>query len=132
MKTRCRGCRTLIPFRETYCDNCKQKFNARRKDGLKDKQADDLLKTSRWRKTRADIIRRDGGVCQRCKKNGILAFKGLQVHHIVKRTQDMSLAFEHSNLVTVCRECHEIVELMTVEQQRALFGELESGLDFRL
>lgn len=132
MKTRCRNCRTLIEFRTTYCDKCKTKFNAHRKDGLKDKEADDMLKTQRWQNLRAEIVRRDKGCCVLCFKKGCITYKGLQVHHIVKRTMDKSLAFEPSNLVTVCRDCHEIVEKMSVAEQRSLFGDFEELADFRL
>lgn len=124
MFTRCRRCRTKIAYGDTYCDKCKQYVIKKNKESLKDKKADDLLKTQRWRNLRADIIRRDKGCCVLCLKNKIVSYKRLQVHHIVKRTQDINLAFEPTNLVTLCRECHEKVELLSVEQQKELFGEI--------
>ena len=132
MKTRCRRCRTLIPFRETYCDSCQKLINAHKKEGLKNKKAEALLKTGTWKSLRKDIITRDKGCCVLCFKQGIIEYRKLQVHHIIKRTEDESLAYEPSNLVTLCRSCHEKVELLSVQKQKELLGELPTLEDFRL
>lgn len=132
MKTRCRRCRILIPFRETYCENCKKLIISQKKDGLKNKKAESLLKTGIWKSLRKDIIRRDKGCCVLCFKQGIIEYRTLQVHHIVKRTEDESLAYEPTNLVTLCRSCHEKVELLSIQKQKELLGELPALEDFRL
>lgn len=122
MKTRCRGCRTLIDFGNTYCSDCEAKFKKDRKSYTTErvKEADKFTKTSIWQSLRKEIIRRDGGVCKLCYLRGRIEYRKLQVHHIVKRVDDPSLVYERDNLVTLCRECHEEVEKLSPSKQRAL------------
>lgn len=128
MKTRCNRCRTLIEYGERYCDKCKSIVIKSNKDGLKDKKADDTLKTSRWQKLRKQILLRDK-CCVLCwNESRYVNLYKLQVHHIVKRTDDESLIYEPSNLVTLCRECHERVELLSTVKQRALLGDYKKEL----
>lgn len=53
-----------------------------------------------WRKL---IFERDNYTCQKCnkKKSG-----HLQAHHIIPLSTDFSLAFELSNGITLCSDCH--------------------------
>lgn len=122
MKTRCRSCRTLIPFGESYCEKCflnykkqRQKYTTKRV-----READKLTKTAIWQSLRQKIIIRDKGCCVLCFLRGRVEYRKLQVHHIVKRVDDLSLAYEPSNLVTLCRKCHEEVEKLSPAQQRVL------------
>ena len=79
--------------------------------------ADKLTNTSRWRSLKADIKRRDNGVCRLCFNRSYIEYRSLQVHHIYKRSTHPKLAYEPSNLVTLCRQCHEEVEEMPVSKQ---------------
>ncbi|GAA0093042.1 hypothetical protein UT300009_30720 [Paraclostridium bifermentans] len=131
MKTRCNKCRKLIDYGNTYCSDCESKVIKDRKDNLKDKEAEKAIKSERWKKVRIRILQRDK-TCVLCKKRKRLPFGKLSVHHIVKRTDDLSLAFEPTNLVTVCGSCHEELEKLSPQQQKALLGiELEE-LEFYL
>lgn len=123
MKTRCRNCRILIPFGNTYCEKCYSANLKEKKDGLKDKQAEKVSKSGTWKIVREKIIARDNGVCVLCLKRGYIQHKSLQVHHLIKRTSDISLAYDPSNLVTVCRTCHEEIEELPVKEQRVLLGD---------
>jgi hypothetical protein len=60
------------------------------------------LRDPRWLARRAEILDRDG-VCRGCRDEG----PGLEVHH--KRYSRGKLAWEYppSDLVTLCRRCHE-------------------------
>lgn len=66
---------------------------------------DKLYKTSRWRKLRQTIIRRDFGLCQECKRRNRYT-KGTVVHHIVEAREDITLFWEGTNLELVCDACH--------------------------
>lgn len=129
LKSRCNKCRKLIDYGETFCSECKSKVTKERKNGLKDKEAEATLKTSRWRALSKRIKQRDK-CCLVCLNRGFIEYRGLQVHHLIKRTENLELAFEPSNLVTVCRICHEELEKLPLEKQKVLLGNYNKELDF--
>lgn len=103
----------------TYvCD--KKKANMKRnRDRYKEKLkgTKDIRSTGRWKRKASDIKARDLGLCQMCKHNidmlsGMRLFNAInvQVHHIIKIKDNPDLAFEDSNLITLCRYHHELVE----------------------
>ena len=59
-----------------------------------------------WRRKRAYILLRDGYMCQYCKAKGKVT-PANEVHHIRKLCDNPRLALTDSNLVSLCRECHE-------------------------
>lgn len=122
MKTRCRNCRVLIDYGNTYCSRCEEKVKKQRKHYTTErvKEADKYTKTATWQSLRKEIIIRDNGCCSLCFLRGKIEYRQLQVHHIVKRVDDLSLAYERSNLVTLCRPCHEEVEKLSPKAQREL------------
>lgn len=128
MKTRCRNCRALIEFGESLCSKCEERFKKQRKQYTTErvKEADKYTKTATWQSLRKEIIRRDNGCCVLCLLRGRIEYRQLQVHHIVKRVDNLSLAYERSNLVTLCRTCHEEVEKLPPYKQRELLNLEES------
>lgn len=73
----------------------------------KNKEILSPLNTSRWKKLRLVIIKRDKGHCQRCSiKYGVINGANLQVHHIKPRIDYPELIWEESNLITVCKTCN--------------------------
>lgn len=68
-------------------------------------EIDNLYKTARWRKLRVVIIKRDYGLCQECKRRGVIS-KGSIVHHKVEARDDLSLFWNENNLELVCTACH--------------------------
>lgn len=122
MKTRCRNCRTLIDYGNTYCSRCEERFKKQRKQYTTErvKEADKYTKTSTWKALRKEIIIRDNGCCVLCFLRGRVEYRQLQVHHIVKRVDNLDLAYERNNLVTLCRTCHEEVEKLSPQKQREL------------
>ena len=69
-----------------------------------------FYKSVAWQKCRAYCWSRDKGLCQDCLKNGMIV-PGVEVHHIVELTpqniSDSSISLNPSNLVTLCKSCHE-------------------------
>lgn len=64
-----------------------------------------------WRAKRAAILRRDGYLCQWCRRYGRKDKSGQPVraecvHHIVEYEDAPELALVDSNLVSLCRGCH--------------------------
>lgn len=122
MKTRCRGCRTLIDYGNTYCDKCYSAVIKAKKDGLKNKRVEATTKSARWKAVRQRILLRDK-CCILCfNRDKYVNLHRLQVHHIIKRVDNEDLIYEPSNLVTLCRDCHEEVELLSPDKQRELLG----------
>lgn len=68
-------------------------------------EIDKLYKTSRWRKLRLVIIARDFGLCQECKRRGVIT-KGNIVHHKIEARDDLALFWNGENLELVCTACH--------------------------
>lgn len=128
MKTRCRNCRTLIDYGNTYCSRCNEKVKKQRKQYTTERvrEADKYTKTATWQSLRKEIIIRDKGCCVLCFLRGRIEYRQLQVHHIVKRVDDLSLAYDRDNLVTLCRNCHEEVEKLSPQKQRELLNMQES------
>lgn len=136
MKTRCSGCRALIDYGNSYCPKCEDRIKKKKKQYTteKVKEADKYTKTATWQSLRKEIIIRDKGCCVLCLQRGRIEYRQLQVHHIVKRVDDITLAYERSNLVTLCRTCHEEVEKLPPSKQRELLKmkEPEREINFLL
>lgn len=66
---------------------------------------DKLYKTSRWKKVRAVIISRDYGMCQECKRRGIIK-RGNIIHHKVEARDDINQFYDEDNLECICPACH--------------------------
>lgn len=49
-------------------------------------------------------------MCVCCRASGFIVCDGLSVHHIVPLEEDIALAAELSNLITLCSSCHERAE----------------------
>lgn len=65
-----------------------------------------LYKTYRWQKLRKEILRRDNNECQWCKKKGLVR-KAEVIHHLKEADRYIDLFYEPSNLISLCRVCHE-------------------------
>ena len=59
----------------------------------------------RWRHKRKEILRRDGYLCQRCKRYG-KQVQAVTVHHIKHVDEHPELAYTNDNLVSLCNACH--------------------------
>lgn len=61
--------------------------------------------SARWKKKRARILRRDGYMCQRCRRYG-RHVEAREVHHIKPVDEFPELAWNDDNLVSLCHACH--------------------------
>ena len=62
-------------------------------------------KSSKWKRKRAVILRRDKYLCQECKKYGRRR-DAVTVHHIKHADTNPELAYTDSNLTSLCQACH--------------------------
>ena len=58
-----------------------------------------------WRRKRDYILKRDGYMCQECRKYGRNVDAKI-VHHIQEIEEAPQLRLINSNLVSVCASCH--------------------------
>lgn len=64
----------------------------------------ELYGTQRWKDFRRHV-RKTRVLCEWCKEAGRIVL-GAHVHHKVDPRDDLTLAFEESNLVLLCKPCH--------------------------
>lgn len=75
------------------------------------KESDPFYHTARWKKVRALVIQRSGGMCEDCMalfRAGLIRrpHRATMVHHIVELKARPDLALDPGNLVALCDECH--------------------------
>jgi len=62
-----------------------------------------------WKKSRRVCIARANGLCEHCKKKGIVR-KGREVDHIIElideNKHDWNIAYNPDNLQYLCSSCH--------------------------
>ena len=88
-------------------------------------KARELRDTAAWRKMSIMIRERDGYVCRLCLSKGFLNNKDLSVHHIIPVTENSDLSLDENNLITLCRQCHDLVE--SDESYREVLASLVSA-----
>jgi 5-methylcytosine-specific restriction endonuclease McrA len=62
--------------------------------------------TSRWKRTREKILRRDKYQCRICRRYGRLV-QATEVHHIQHADERPDLIYDPYNLISLCHSCHE-------------------------
>ena len=73
--------------------------------------ADKFRNTKEWQRKRNEIRSRDLNICRYCFiVNHRITTGELSVHHIVPLEKDFSLRLTDSNLISLCRFCHENAE----------------------
>ena len=86
------------------CESCKKEKAKSYNDTARDKESAKIYNSTRWRKIRKYILKRDGGICQICGRSE----KSMIVDHIQELKDRPDLAWSYSNLTTLCRSCHNI------------------------
>lgn len=89
----------MVAGSATKCP-CKKAYRSRASDTH-------ISSTRKFQKLRKQVIKRDGAHCVRCRiKYDWMVFDKLQAHHIKSWRDYPELAYDESNLVTVCRDCN--------------------------
>ena len=61
--------------------------------------------SSKWKRKRKAILKRDGYECQDCKRYGRIR-EATEVHHIKHLEDAPELAYDNDNLISLCKACH--------------------------
>lgn len=97
----CTSCGTKLKHSETCA--CRKKYLAKKAN----EKSDGFYSSARWRRIRAQVLKRDNHLCQRCLiKFNLIETEHLQAHHIKSREHYPELELEESNLICVCRTCN--------------------------
>lgn len=83
---------------------------------------DERHDTPEWRRTRRAVLYRDNYHCLRCDKR--FPSDRLTVHHLIPRSEGGPDIM--TNLVTLCGECHDLVEIQNLRTYAAIVGSMES------
>ncbi|WP_337970312.1 HNH endonuclease [Virgibacillus salexigens] len=70
------------------------------------KQTNPFYVTKKWKKKRANILRRDNYECRECKRYGKVT-QATTVHHIYPLDSFPLLKLVNENLISLCNKCHE-------------------------
>lgn len=65
----------------------------------------EFYKSKAWDSVRNSVLRRDGYICQRCRRYGRMR-GAAHVHHINPLEHYPELALERWNLTALCQRCH--------------------------
>ena len=63
--------------------------------------------SSKWKRKREQILRRDNYLCQNCKRYGRQR-QAATVHHIKHYDEFPELALKDDNLISLCAACHNL------------------------
>ncbi len=78
-----------------------------------------FYKSTKWKHKRANTLRRDEYLCQECKRYG-KSTPAATVHHIIPLAwcliYDLCLALASINLVSLCKQCHDMVHDRTTDK----------------
>jgi 5-methylcytosine-specific restriction endonuclease McrA len=92
----------------------KKKRTSWSRPGLTDAQAQ-----ARWKKIRARVLARDHHLCK--AKLWCCTIKAEEVHHVYARFRDRSRVDDRlRNLMSVCKNCHEILTTNDVVAEREM------------
>lgn len=65
----------------------------------------EFYESRKWKRKRQQILKRDGYMCQICKRYGRIR-EAQEVHHIQHLEDRPDLALDNNNLISLCRACH--------------------------
>ncbi len=111
----CPTCGKLHPFDMTCpkrIDCMKSRKAPRDKEKcVRDSRADKFRSTKAWQRRREEIRARDMNLCRYCfLVKHMIVTEGLSVHHIMPIEKNYRLRLSGTNLITLCRDCHEKAE----------------------
>lgn len=97
--------------------------------------AESFYKSEAWKKARATYAKSVGGLCERCKAQGIIS-PGEIVHHITHITPDNitdpNITLNFDNLMLLCRDCHSFMHTGNVKRYKVDgFGRVIEWYDFQ-
>lgn len=74
-----------------------------------------LRSSYQWTKKSKEIREKANHLCEVCRDEGRYTFDNLEVHHIVKVTEDKTLLLDNYNLVCLCQEHHKKADVKKID-----------------
>jgi 5-methylcytosine-specific restriction protein A len=87
---------------------------------------------AQWEKIRKQVVKRDGGMCQECKRGGRV-IAGREVDHIVNKAKAKKMGWTDdqidalTNLQLLCKPCH--LAKTAADEGRTYRPKVQTGLD---
>lgn len=104
------GCRTLVPFNQTYCERHRKALNKyryhKRVYDSDESKYQQFYKTAAWRRLSRRFLERNP-VCIKCYEDGVIR-KADVVDHVVEIKDDWNRRLDESNLQPLCNHHHYI------------------------
>lgn len=69
-----------------------------------------------WTKKSEEIRERANYLCEVCKDKGIINYTDIEVHHIVKVSDDASKLLDNYNLICLCQEHHKAADKNQIDK----------------
>lgn len=64
----------------------------------------------KWTKKSKEIRERANYLCEVCRDNGVYAYEGLEIHHIISVKENKDKLLDNYNLICLCGEHHREAE----------------------
>ena len=111
-------CNNLVEMKDRYCPSCakgkaieKQEHNKKYDQLVRDPKIVKFYHSRPWKITREYILVRDNFLCQHCLKMDPPQITSAElVHHIIELKEDWSMRIATTNLVSVCKACHNAID----------------------
>ena len=89
-----------------------------------------LRSSNKWTEKSKEIRERANHLCEVCRDNGIYNYKDLEVHHIIKLTQDSTGLLDNNNLICLCQFHHKEADrgALSIEYLRDLADKRETTI----
>lgn len=75
-----------------------------------DQFAKDFYSSNQWKRCREALKIERSGMCEECRKKGLIVTSDLEAHHIIPLTpeniSDPSISLNLDNLMLLCKDCH--------------------------
>lgn len=106
MKRSCRYCGRIHEMNEVCPMTPKRKHTPKARS-----EQNSIRGSAAYQAIRKNIVERDHHLCRVCfLDHGTLATYRLEVHHITPIEEAPSRAYDENNLITLCRNHHELAE----------------------
>ena len=88
-----------------------------------------LRSSNAWTKKSIEIREKAQGLCEVCRDQGLYTYTGLEVHHIVKVSEDKARLLDNYNLICLCTDHHKQAEQGKLDKEylRKLARKREQG-----
>ena len=70
-----------------------------------------------WAKKSQEVRDKANYLCEVCKDEGKITYDNLEVHHIIKLSEDANGLLDNLNLVCLCQEHHKMADAGAIDKE---------------